>query len=301
MPQSIYKINTDSNVFIIGCGSIGQRVAKILIDRGVKIKALTRSDEAADSVANLGITPISGDLDDPASLVSLNLDGHLVFYFAPPPRSGITDQRLTNFLFAITGQPPQRIVYISTSGVYGDRKGEWVNETAEPQPESDRARRRLDAEQQLRDYAENNETEVVILRVGGIFSPDKLPVERIRKGTPVLNEEECGYINRIHADDLTTICIAAMEKGKDGEIYNVSDGHPGTMTGYYNAVADSLGLARPPALTMEQAIEELTPAMLSYLTESRRLDNSKMVGDLNIELRYPTLESSLVALTKLEE
>lgn len=300
MPQSIVEINTDSKVFTIGCGNIGQRIAGILTNHGVKLKALARSEKSADHLTRLGITPVMGDLDNPSSLDSLSVEGHLLFYLAPPPATGTTDQRMANFLSAISDQPPRRIVYISTSGVYGDREGAWVDETAEPRPESNRAKRRLDAEQQLRHFAEHNETEVVILRVGGIFSPEKLPVERIRKGTPVLNEKECGFINRIHADDLADICIAGMKKGKSGEVYNVSDGHPGTMTGYNNAVADTLGLPRPPALTMEEAKEVLTPAMLSYLTESRRLDNSKMLRELDIELSYPSLERGLQALKKLE-
>jgi nucleoside-diphosphate-sugar epimerase len=151
------------------------------------------------------------------------------------------------------------------------------------------------------DWMQNNsyrrtQKHVVILRVGGIFSPDRLPIERIQRGIPVLNEEECGFINRIHADDLAMICIAAMERGEAGAIYNVSDGHPGTMTGYFYAVADAMGLPRPPALTMAEAQKVLNPSMLSYLTESRRLDNSRMLRELGIRLRYPDLKSGLAHL-----
>jgi nucleoside-diphosphate-sugar epimerase len=297
MTQIGDKINAGSKVLFVGCGNVGQRIAKDLIRQGVKPCALSRSAEATARLAQLGITPVMGDLDDAASLANLSVGSRMIFYLAPPPASGSHDQRMANFLCAIPDDnPPSRIIYISTSGVYGDRAGEWVDEATEPRPETDRARRRLDAEQQLQTYAKAHGVAVVILRVGGIFSPDRLPIERIQRGIPVLNEEECGFINRIHADDLAMICIAAMERGEAGAIYNVSDGHPGTMTGYFYAVADAMGLPRPPALTMAEAQKVLNPSMLSYLTESRRLDNSRMLRELGIRLRYPDLKSGLAHL-----
>lgn len=278
-------------IFIIGCGDIGLRVARLWQARGVAVGALARGAESAARLGAAGITPVSGDLDDTASLATLPINGATVYYFAPPPLQGESDPRMRAFVGA--GLRPARVVYISTSGVYGDRDGAWVDEDTPPAPGTDRARRRLDAETVLRAWGRSSGAAVTILRVGGIYGPGRWPLERLQAGTPVLREEECGYTNRIHADDLAVICVAAAERGAADRIYNVSDGSNGTMTQYFYAVADRFGLPRPPALTLAQAMQQLSPAMLSYLTESRRMDNRRMLRELGVTLRYPDLAAGL--------
>lgn len=278
-------------IYIIGCGDIGLRVARLWQARGAPVGALARSSASAERLRAAGIEPSSGDLDRPETLHGLPLAGAVVYYFAPPPAEGATDPRVHAFTAA--AGIPARVVYISTSGVYGDRGGERVGEETPPAPATDRARRRLDAEQTLRAWGRENKVPVVILRVGGIYGPGRWPLERLRKGTPVLREEECGYTNRIHADDLAAICVAAAERGGADRIYNVSDGTDGTMTQYFFAVADRFGIPRPPAITMAEAQQRLSPAMLSYLTESRRLDNRRMMEELGVTLRYPDLSAGL--------
>lgn len=278
-------------IFIVGCGDIGLRVARLWQGRGVAVQALARSDAAAARLTSAGITPVSGDLDVPATLVTLPLNGATVYYFAPPPAQGETDPRMRAFTAA--GLRPDRVVYISTSGVYGDRGGAWVDEDTPPMPGTERARRRLDAETALRTWGRQSGVRVNILRVGGIYGPGRWPLERLQAGTPVLREEECGYTNRIHADDLAAICVAAADRGGADRIYNVSDGGNGTMTQYFYAVADRFGLPRPPALTLAQAMQQLSPAMLSYLTESRRMDNRRLLQELGVTLRYPDLRQGL--------
>ncbi|MEW6645967.1 MAG: SDR family oxidoreductase [Pseudomonadota bacterium] len=278
-------------IFIIGCGDIGLRVARLWQARGHTVQALARSDEAAARLTAAGITPVRGDLDIPTTLVTLPLNGATVYYFAPPPPQGDTDPRMRAFIAA--GLRPERVIYISTSGVYGDRDGAWVDEDTPPAPATDRAHRRLDAETALRTWGRESGARVNILRVGGIYGPGRWPLERLQAGTPVLREEECGYTNRIHADDLAAICVAAAERGGTDRIYNVSDGSNGTMTQYFYAVADRFGLPRPPALTLAQAMQQLSPAMLSYLTESRRMDNRRLLHELGVTLRYPDLAAGL--------
>ena len=278
-------------IFIIGCGDIGLRVARLWQARGIAVQALARSAESAARLSAAGITPVTGDLDDSISLATLPINGATVYYFAPPPGQGETDPRMRAFVAA--GLRPARVVYISTSGVYGDRDGAWVDEDTPPAPATDRARRRLDAETVLRTWGRETGVRVNILRVGGIYGPGRWPLERLRAGTPVLREEECGYTNRIHADDLAAICVAAAERGGADRIYNVSDGSNGTMTQYFYAVADRFGLPRPPALTLAQAMQQLSPAMLSYLTESRRMDNRRLLSELGVTLRYPDLAAGL--------
>lgn len=278
-------------IFIIGCGDIGLRVARLWQARGSTVQALARSDTAAARLAGAGITAVRGDLDIPTTLVTLPLAGATVYYFAPPPAQGDIDPRMRAFTAA--GWRPERVIYISTSGVYGDHGGAWVDEDTPPAPGTDHARRRLDAETALRAWGRENGVKVNVLRVGGIYGPSRWPLERLQAGTPVLREEECGYTNRIHADDLAAICVATAERGGTDRIYNVSDGCNGTMTQYFYAVADRFGLPHPPALTLAEAKRHLSPAMLSYLTESRRLDNRRMLQELGVTLRYPTLADGL--------
>ena len=280
--------------FIIGCGDVGGRLARRERAAGHAVRALARRPEAADALRREHIEPVSGDLDDPDSLRGLPVVGSRVFYFAPPPAEGATDPRMEHLVAALEdGPPPERVVYLSTSGVYGDRGGAWVDEDAAPDPRTDRARRRLHAETVLRDWGRRRGVPVVVLRVGGIYGDGRLPVARLRRERPVLRPEDCGYTNRIHVEDLVTACQAAAERGGADRIYNVSDGRPGTMTGYLFAVADALGIPRPPAVAWDEADARLTPGELSYLRESRRLDNRRMVEELGVELRYPDLAGGL--------
>lgn len=284
------------SVFIIGCGDIGQRVATLWQQREAKVSALTRSDSSHAKLQTLNIQTYAGDLDQPEALTNLPLNNSLVYYFAPPPQHGIVDQRVRNFINSLTSnQYPKRLVYISTSGVYGNAKGEWVTEETKPNPTTDRSRRRLYAETVLQAWGTQHNIPIVILRVPGIYGSDRLPVEVIKQGRPMLREEESPFTNRIHAVDLARICVAAGEFNKPVGIYNVSDGNPGTMAQYFNAVADLMGLPRPPAVSWNEAKEHLSPAMMSYLTESRRIDNRKMLRDFNLTLLYPTLQDGLTA------
>ncbi len=288
-----------SSVFVIGCGYVGTRLAQDWLSRGARVTAIVRGQAREDALARLGISAVPGDLADIWSLRRLDLSGQLVYYLAPPPSGGTNDPWMRNFVAALGAQRlPARCILISTTGVYGDHQGAWVDENSPLRPGTDRARRRLDAERVLRTWGRVRRVPVVVLRVAGIYGPDRLPLARLRSGAPVLNEHECPYSNRIHVDDLVQACVAAAEYGVADEVYNVCDGVPGTMTGYFNAVADAFDLPRPPVLTMEQARSELTAGMLSYLSESRRLRNDKMVAQLRVRLRYPDLEAGLVGIKK---
>lgn len=282
------------NIFIAGCGYIGRRVAKLEQAEESRVVAMVRSDSSAKALRQEGIDVVMGDLDDPALIKELSLVGSIVYYFVPPPPEGLIDSRMDRFLSCLNlSSLPERVVLISTTGVYGNCKGEWVREDRLPAPEADRAKRRLSAETILSEWGKANSIPVIILRVPGIYGPGKLPEKRLRKGLPVLSEEDAPFSNRVHADDLARACLAAARKGKDGGIYNISDGHPTTMTDYFYKVADHLGILRPPAISLDEARRELSEGMLSYLAESKRLDNRKMLEELGVELAYPDLERGL--------
>ena len=282
------------DVLIVGCGDIGVRVARQVQQAGGNVIGLARSEASAGRLLALGIDPVIANLDDAASLNALPTAGKLIFYFAPPPGGGPFDSRMRNFCQAVdSGQVPAKIVYISTSGVYGDCLGEWVTEQTPINPQTSRAQRRADAEATLSEWARRHALPVVILRVTGIYGPGRLPLARVQQGHPILREEESPPTNRIHADDLADVCIRAAEKAVDGDIFNVSDGQPGTMTQYFNTVCDLLGLPRLPQIDMQEARQVMNPMMLSYLTETRRMDNRKMMEQLGVTLMYPDLSSGL--------
>ena len=190
---------------------------------------------------------------------------------------------------------PQRLVYISTSGVYGDCAGERVPETRRLRPQTPRARRRVDAERQLRRFGRSAGTCVSILRAPGIYAADRLPLERLQRGTPVLTAEDDVFTNHIHADDLTTLAVAALRRGLPNRVYNASDASHLKMGEYFDLVADRFGLPRPPRMSREDAEKALSPVQLSFMSESRRLDNRRIGRELRVRLRYPQVAEGVDA------
>ncbi|MEZ5541219.1 MAG: SDR family oxidoreductase [Pseudomonadota bacterium] len=279
-------------MLIVGCGDIGRRVAVLLQAAGARVIGLVHSRRSAQALTDAGIDALVRDLD--ADLPLFAAGSRDVFYFAPPPGTGATDPRMTRVLAAFA-VPPRRIVYISTSAVYGDCAGAWIDENHPVAPTTARGRRRLDAERQLAAWAGAHGVEWMILRVPGIYGPGKLPLERLRQGLPVLRADQAPYTNRIHADDLAAICIAAMTATRADTVYNVSDGHPSNMTDYFFRVADAAGLPRPPVVDRAQAEAVLSAGMLSFLNDSRRMHNDKLLKELDITLQYPDLDSGLAA------
>lgn len=290
--MQINDANSDT-ALIVGCGYIGCRLAARLRETGASVTGVVRSSDSASALAEQGVAAIRCDLDR-EPLPRGSTAGKPVYYLAPPPRGGVVDTRMERFLdgLARSGQP-QRILYISTTGVYGDCKGAWVDESRAPDPQTDRARRRWHAEQVLQDWRRRSGGGLVILRVPGIYGPGKLPLARLHRRVPMVAERDAPWTNRIHADDLVSACLAAMERGLDGEAYNACDGTPGTMTDYFNRVADMAGIERPPLISLQQARQELSPELLSYLGESRRLSNAKLARDTGWRPRYPSLASGL--------
>jgi len=287
------KKATGDSAVIIGCGYIGRRLATRLQDAGAAVTGVVRSAGSAGELAAQGIAAIQCDLDR-EGLPAGSTAGRELYYLAPPPGEGVCDTRMQRFLdgLAHSGQP-RRILYISTTGVYGDCRGEWVDESRPPNPQVDRARRRWHAEQLLQDWRARSGGGLVILRVAGIYGPGKLPLARLRMRAPMVAESDAPWTNRIHADDLVSACLAAMRRGVDGQAYNACDGSPGNMTDYFNRVADMAGLERPPTISLQQARQELSAGLLSYLGESRRLSNARLLRDTGLQLRYPDLRSGL--------
>ncbi|MDD4963034.1 MAG: SDR family oxidoreductase [Gallionella sp.] len=283
-------------LLIIGCGDVARRTLPLLLSH-YRVFALVRRPESFAALREQGVVPILGDLDSYSSLSRLAGLADAVLHFAPPPAQGNTDSRTRNLLRALSQHHvPQQLVYISTSGVYGDCSGAWIDETRTCNATSPRAQRRVDAEKQIRYWAKSHRVNACILRVPGIYAMDRLPVQRIQQGSPAIVAAEDGYTNHIHADDLARIACAALRHGKPCRIYHASDDQPMKMGDYFDAVADAFGLARVSRISHAAAQQVLSPSLLSFINESGRLDNRRLSTELKVKLIYPTLAALLAQL-----
>jgi nucleoside-diphosphate-sugar epimerase len=284
---------------IVGCGDVGLRVARLL-PVNVKLLALTSSSARVTEFRARNITPLLGNLDAPATLRRLAGLATRVVHLAPPPNDdphARTDPRTQALLQVLRLRSlPHSITYGSTSGVYGDCQGLLVNETRLVRPDTSRAYRRVDAEAQLRWFGRSAAVPIHILRIPGIYAPDReggTPRGRLLKGTPVLAAPDDVYTNHIHADDLARACLAAMYRGKPQRITNASDDTDLKMGDYFDLAADLYGLARPPRLARQEAVVQLPAMQLSFMRESRRLTNQRLKSELRLKLRYPTVKEGL--------
>ncbi len=285
-------------LLIVGCGDIGLRVLKLLRGRW-RVLALTSSPERRAHLRASGALPLLGDLDVPATLGRLGALADAVLHLAPPPSAGSVDTRTRHLVAALArGGRTARLVYASTSGVYGDCAGARFDETRAPRAQSERARRRLDAEQRLRWYGRAQGVRVTILRVPGIYALDRRggdPRERLARGTPLLLEQDDVYTNHIHADDLARACVAALHRGLPQRLVHASDDSELRMGEYFDLVADLFGVPHAPRIGRDEARARLSPMQWSFMRESRRLDNGRLKRELKLRLRYPTVADGLAA------
>ena len=247
----------------------------------------------------LGVTQIEGDLDRPETLIRLAGISDAVIHSAPPPPQGTDDTRTRNLIATLQrGKSlPRQLVYISTSGVYGDCAGAWVSETRSPAAQSARAARRVDAECRLRRFGRQpgRHCRVSILRAPGIYAADRLPLERLHKRLPLMLHAEDSHTNHIHADDLGRACIAALAHGRANRIYNINDDSSLLMGEWFDALADAFALPRAPRLAREDVRRTVPALQWSFMNESRRLDNTRMKQELRLRLRYPTVAAGISA------
>ena len=283
-------------LLIVGCGDIGCRVLKLLRGRW-RLLALTSSPARLAELRALGAVPLMGNLNDARTLGRLGGLPDAVLHLAPPPGAGDGDPRTRALLNALArGGRVTTLVYGSTTGVYGDAQGASFDETRAVVPGTARARRRVDAEAQVRAFGRRSGVRVSILRIPGIYAGDRPgghPRERLARGTPVLAAEDDVFTNHIHADDLARACVAALYRGLPQRVVHASDDTDLKMGDYFDLAADLCALPRPRRITREQAQGELSPMLLSFMSESRRLRNQRLKRELRLLLRYPTVREGL--------
>lgn len=272
---------------IVGCGDTGVRVAARAVAAGEHVIGVVRSEASAARVRAVGAHALTLDLDgDVSTLPACDR----LFYFAPPPRAGEADTRMAAALAALPTLP-EYVVYISTSGVYGDCGGGWATEAQPLQPGTARARRRVDAEQRIHALR----ADAVVLRAPGIYGPDRLPVERLRAGEPILDDAAGGWSNRVHIDDLAEYAWQAARTRWAHGVYNACDGQPTRLGIFYDTLADMLGIERPPRIGWSEAETRFSAMRLSFLRESRRLSNARLVADSGIEPHFMDFRDGLAA------
>lgn len=277
-------------LLVVGCGDVGMRLLPLLSAR-FRVYAVTSQAARHAELRAAGAVPLTADLDRPATLARLARLARFVVHLAPPPSDGTSDSRTRN-LAAILPEGTT-LVYVSTTGVYGNCGGASFDETRPVRPANPRAVRRVDAERTLRRWARQTGSRLAILRVPGIYAQDRLPLERLHKGTPALAQADDVYTNHIHADDLARLIVLALFRAAPSRIYHAVDDSDMRMGEYFDAVADAHGLPRPPRLPREQLREVVSPMMLSFMSESRRLQNHRIREELGMRLRYPTVAAAL--------
>ncbi|MGE5652557.1 MAG: SDR family oxidoreductase [Bacillota bacterium] len=280
-------------LLILGCGDVGMRMLPLLRGR-FRIFAVTSQGSRCDELRAAGAVPIVADLDQPATLARLARLARHIVHLAPPQPDGVHDRRTRN-LTAILPDAAT-LVYVSTTGVYGDCGGAFIDETRSTSPRNARAKRRVDAEAVLRAWARRSGSRLSILRVPGIYAADRLPLERLQKGTPALAPDDDVYTNHIHADDLARIVVAALFRGRSCRTYHATDDSQMKMGEYFDAVADAFGLPRPARLPRGALQQAVSPVLLSFMSESRRLSNARLKTELGVRLRYARVDDALAQM-----
>jgi len=285
----------DRRFVIAGCGYVGRRLPERLTGSW-QVTAISRSPGTLADLRKMGIEAFFADLDsiEATPMLRLAADGAAVAYLAPPPGTGVTDPRLERFLAALGDARPLVVLYMSTTGVYGDTGGATVDETSLTAPGNDRSRRRLAAERAAQDWCDARDTRCVVLRVPGIYGPDRLPLERLGRGEPTVRPEDSGPGNRIHVDDLVSACIAAVEKPVSG-VFNVGDGDHSSTAEFLLKTASLAGLKPPRLVSLAEARSQVSPGMLEFLVESRCVDTTRMREELGVVPRHANLESGIAA------
>ena len=285
-----------STLLIVGCGDVGLRVLRLLRSR-LRVLALTSNPERLPLLRAAGALPLLGNLDDPATLGRLAALADRVLHLAPPRGDGGRDQRTAVLLQALArSSRARRLVYASTSGVYGDAGGACIDEARAVRPATARAQRRVDAEVHVRHHGRVFGVTASILRVPGIYALDRAggdPRERVRRGAPLLQHDDDVYTNHIHADDLARACVAALHRGAPQRVYHVNDDTELRMGDYFDLAADLCGLPRPPRVSRDAAQAVLSPMQLSFMSESRRMSNRRMKRELRLALRHPDVAHAL--------
>ena len=270
----------------------------------LRIIATARCASQLAAIRAAGAIPFACDLGDRRTLKRLGPLSRWLVHLAPPPGEGRTDRHTRNLVATCARAASARALrgarsrwsYVSTTGVYGDCAGALIDETQPARPSNARALRRTDAEQTLRTWGSRTQSRTALLRAPGIYAEDRLPTERLKQGLPALIESDDVHTNHIHADDLAHAAWTALWRARAGRAFNISDDTQLKMGDYFDVIADAMHLPRPPRLPRSDVAKRVSPMMLSFMQESRRLSNDRMKRELRMRLRTPDIHALLALL-----
>jgi nucleoside-diphosphate-sugar epimerase len=293
-----------ANLFCFGLGYSASHYITEYGGRFWRIAGTVRTREKAASIASGALKhPVEAFVFDGSEakpeVTAAVMDANAILVSVPPRENG--DPVLKHFAETIVAAPHLRsIVYLSTIGVYGDHKGEWVDETTKPAPVSERSRERLAAEQEWIALGRRAEKAVVILRLAGIYGPGQNAFTQIKNGRAKRIDKPGQYFNRIHVADIAQAIDAAFARSANG-VLNVTDDKPTAQGVPIAFAAELLGVEPPPQIPFAEAAKGMTEMALSFYGESKRVRNDRLKRELNVTLRYPTFREGLHALSAIEK
>jgi nucleoside-diphosphate-sugar epimerase len=278
---------------IVGCGYTGMRLAVRLLEMNCRVVGTTRRESRAGELETAGIEPLLGELGAVETLRRIDeLGPELVAYLVPPQA---LDDPLPGVLAATARAPLEAFLYASSTAVYGDRGGDWVDETTIVKPETREAEARHAAERICVEAAWSYQTPTRVCRITGIYGPGRTLEKALASGDYVLIEGHDGWVSRIHVDDLVSALLAAWQRGGDGRVYNLVDDEPHRASEFAYLAADLQGLPRPEWIEESEARERLGEARLRRKLANKRVRSLRLKDDLKVELRYPTYREGLPA------
>lgn len=282
-------------LFIFGLGFSGLEIAKLARAGGWTVAGTCTTEEKARRLREDGIEAHRFDGTAPLSPDSFGEPSHVVCTIAPGEPGDPALRTCRDLL----GRA-RWLGYLSTTGVYGDHEGGWVDEATPPVPTQTRSRQRLAAEQGWRDLAAGTGASLHLLRLPGIYGPGRSTLDRVRDGTARRIDRPGQVFSRIHVEDLAASAMKAMARATGTEIWNVADDLPASNADVIAYACELLGRPVPPAIPWEEAAPAMSAMARSFYLESRRVRNDKLKRELGVALRYPTYREGLKAIAAAE-
>ena len=284
-----------SDTLIVGCGYTGRRLARRLREAGHRVTGTTRDPDRATRLAEEGVRPLLVDLAADAGIRKLEGESPSVcFHLAPPVERPDGGAAVEAVIRALRRAPLEAFVYGSSTSVYGDRDGAWVDEETVPRPDSPTGRARLEAERTVLRCGWEWDCRPRIGRIAGIYGPDRVLLEAIRSGRYHVVEGLDAWTNRIHVDDLAAGLAAIWRRGENGRVYDLADGHPHRSEEFAGLVAELAGLELP-RIGREEARARYSESRWARKAGSKRVRARRLTEELGVKLRYPSFREGVPA------
>ena len=278
-----------NTLLCLGYGYSARALARRLVAQGWRVVGTIRSEDKADAVRADGVEPLLWPCDLEAALDGVS---HVLSSIAPDAEG---DPVLREGRAALEAARPKWVGYLSTTGVYGDHGGGWVDEETPTGPATERGKRRVLAEQE---WLGVEGLPVHVFRLAGIYGPGRGPFAKLRRGVAQRIIKKDQIFSRIHVEDIASVLEASIARPDPGRVYNVCDDDPQPPEIVLEHAAEMLGMVPPPAVPFETA--EMTPMARSFYADSKRVRNDRMKDELGVKLAYPTHMDGLRAILEVE-